>query len=98
MLLGDLTKGREAAASGVGKQDVETALLVLNGGVDAIEVCKVGDIAADAGNVMFNEFHGGVEFGLTTAGDEDIRAFGHKTLGCSESDTAAAAGDQGDFS
>jgi hypothetical protein len=44
-----------------------------------------------------NEFHGSVEFGLTAASDEDIRTFGHKPFGCGESDSAAAAGDQGDF-
>jgi len=64
MLLGDLTKRCEATASGVGKQNVEASFLVFNGGVDAIEVCKVGDVTADASNVAFNEFHGGVEFGF----------------------------------
>ena len=48
MLLGDLTKWREATASGVGKQNVEATLLCFNGGVDAIEVRKVGDVTADA--------------------------------------------------
>src|ERR1035438_4138426 len=98
MLLGDLTKGREATASRVGKENVEATLLALHGGIDTIEVCKVGDVTADASNVESNEFYGSVEFGLTAASDEDIRAFGHKPFGCGESDSAAAAGDQGDFS
>ena len=80
MLLGDLTKGREATSSGVGKENVEPTLLAFNGGIDTVEVCKVGDVTADASNVAFNEFHGGVEFGLAAASDEDIRAFGHKPL------------------
>src|SRR4029077_1557782 len=93
MLLGNLTKRREAAASGVGKENVEATLLAFNGGIDTVKVCKIGDVTADASNVVSNEFHGSVEFGLTAASDEDIRTFGHKPFGCGESDSAAAAGD-----
>jgi len=93
MLLGDLAKGREATASSVGNENVEATLLAFNGGIDTVEVCKVGDVTADASNVASNEFHGSVEFGLTAASDEDIRAFGNKPFGCGEPDTAAAAGD-----
>ena len=98
MLLGDLTKGREGTASGVGKENVEATLLAFNGGIDTVEVGKVGDVTANASNVASNQFHGSVEFGLTATCDEDIRALGHKPFGGGESDTAAAAGDQGDFS
>ena len=72
MVLGDLTKGREATASGVGKQNVEAAHLAFNGDLDAIKVCKAGNVAADASNVVFNDFHCDFEFGLTAASDEDI--------------------------
>src|SRR5208282_417834 len=78
--------------------NVEATLRAFNGGIDAVEVCKIGNVAADASNVAANEFHGSVEFGLTTASDEYIRAFGHKPFGRGESDAAAAPGDEGDLS
>ena len=94
MLLGDLAKRHKATASGIGKENVEATLLAFNGiGIDTVEVCKVGNVTANASNVASNEFHGSVKFGLTAASDEDIRAFGHKPFGCGESDAAAAAGD-----
>ena len=47
--------------------------------------------------IVSDKFHGSVKFGLTTASDEYIRAFGHKPFGRGESYAAAAPGYEGDF-
>jgi len=47
----------------------------------AIEIGEIGDVAPDRGDVFADLLHRGIEFGLTAAGDEDIRAFFNETLG-----------------
>jgi hypothetical protein len=42
--------------------------------------------------------HGGLEFSLTPAGDEHIRAFGDESLGGGQPNTAGASGDDGNLS
>ena len=95
---GDGGEGSEAAASGVGENNVEMAFLFFDGGEDAVEVGELGDVALDGGDVFADLFYGGVEFGLAASGDEDVGAFGDEFFGGGEADAAIAAGDECDFS
>jgi len=71
----DGTKWSEFAATGVGEENVDAALLLLDGGVETIEVGEIGNVALDGGDVFADEFDGGIELGLAAAGDEDVGAF-----------------------
>ena len=93
--LGNLFERHKLAATRVGKEDVEAALLLLDRVEKAIQVGEVGDIAANGSDVAANLLHSSVKFRLAAAGDEDICAFRDESLRRGEADAAATAGDKG---
>ena len=54
--------------------------LRLNGGIDAVEVGEVGDIALDRCRVAVDRVDGLIQLGLTAANNEYTRAFSTQLL------------------
>jgi hypothetical protein len=90
--LGDAPQRREFAKTGIGENDIESALLP-----DDLQVGKFGYVSLNAGNVAPDRLHGLIEFLLATAGDEDVRAFLDEELGGSQANSRCAAGDDCHF-
>ena len=63
--LGDAPQRREFAKTGIGENDIESALLP-----DDLQVGKFGYVSLNAGNVARDRLHGLIEFLLATAGDD----------------------------
>jgi hypothetical protein len=57
---GDRSEGSEFAEACVGEEDVDAAFLLFDGGVEAIQIGEICDIALDGGDVFADSFHGGV--------------------------------------
>src|SRR6202043_4216906 len=91
-ILGDASQRREFAKTGIGENDIESALLP-DGLVETIQVGKFCYVSLNAGNVAADRLHGLIEFLLATAGDEDVRAFFNEELGGSQADSGRAPGD-----
>jgi hypothetical protein len=96
--LGDLAELSEFARPGVCEKNVEAAFAFLDCCEESVEVGQLRYVALNADGVGADQFHGRVELGLTTAGDEDERTFPGEPLGGREADAAVAAGDESDLS
>src|SRR6202007_1664746 len=92
VLLGDLSERGQGWDAGVGEQDVEVALLLLDGGKQPDEVREVLDVAWHAGDVLADLPDRFVELRLSAAGDEDVGAFGDEAPGRGPADAAVAPG------
>ena len=90
--------GANVPAARVGEEDVETALLLANRRIEAVEIREIGNVALDAGDACADLLHGGVERGLAPTGDEDVCAFGDEAFRGREADAAAPPGNESDFS
>ncbi len=98
MLFGDFADLGELALAGAGKEDVDVAFFLLDGGVEAVEVGEAGGIAHDAGDIFADALNGCVELGFVAAGDEDVGAFCDKEFGGGEGHAGGGGGDDGHFS
>ena len=98
VVLGDGVKRGERPAARIGEEDVETALLLANRRIEAVEIREIGHVALDAGDACADLLHGGVERGLAPTGDEDVCAFGDEAFRGREADAAAPPGNESDFS
>ena len=89
----------ESPAARIGEEHVDAPLLLLDRGVEAVEVGELGDVAlrTAAAPCCRSASPLRVELGLAAAGDEDVGAFGNESLGGGEADAAAAAGYESDF-
>jgi hypothetical protein len=67
MGFGDRAERSEFAAAGVGEKNVDAAFLLLDGGVEAVQVGEIGNVALDGGDIFADEIDGGVKFGLAAA-------------------------------
>ena len=98
VFLGDGAQRGKFTAARIGEQNVDAALLLLDGGVKAVEVGEIRDVALHTGDVLSDFLHGGVQLGLAAAGDEDVRALRDKAFGGGQADAAVASGDDRYFS
>jgi len=71
----DRAEWGEFAEPGVGEENIDAALLLPDGGVEAIQIGEIGDVALDGGDVFADELDGRVEFGFAAAGNEDVGTF-----------------------
>jgi hypothetical protein len=84
--------------AGARDHDVEAALLHPYLAVEAIEIVQLCDVALHGRDVAPHRGFGLVELRLTAPEDEHIGAFINKSRRRGEADSAAAAGDDSDFS
>src|SRR5215470_10591195 len=84
--------------TGVGDDDVDAALLLLDRLVQAIEVGEVGDVALHDGDVAPEHALRLLELAGAAPGDEDVRALFDEPLRRRQADAAAAAADDRDLS
>jgi hypothetical protein len=95
--LGDLSQRQHLATPCIGKQHVKMTCLLLDLGIQIVQVCKAGGIAAHTGRAAADRFHGRVELSLSTPCDEYHRTFFCECLGGCQADTGRAAGHQCDL-
>src|ERR1700733_12637448 len=97
MLFGDGTKRNKFAHAGVGENNIDLALLLSDGLVKTVKVCRFGNVSLHASNVAPDRLHGLVEFLPPTARDENVGALFDEKLCCRESNPFGAAGDDSDL-
>jgi hypothetical protein len=93
MFFGDFPERSEFVNAGIGEEHVDAAGLRLNDLVNPIDIAKLRRIRLDRGDISPNLGDRLVEFRLTAAGDEDLRAFLDEALRRTETDAGAAACD-----
>src|SRR6266478_2880699 len=84
--------------SGIRKKHIELAFLCFYFLVQAVQVVEIGNVPLDASHISADFGHGLIQFRLPAARNEDVGSLFDKSLGSSKPDTAAAPGDDGDFS
>ena len=98
MRLGDGAEGQHLAPARIGEEDVDASLLLLDGGVEPIEVGELRHVALDGHRAVADLLHCLIELGLTPARDEDVGTFVREPLGGGEADAAVAPRDHRDLS
>src|ERR1700733_700318 len=98
MFLGDSAERGKTSAAGIGKDNIKMVFLFLDGGIEAIQVGQVGNIALYSEHVLSQSFDGGIEFGLSPTSNDDFCSFAKKAFGGGKAETSGSAGDQSDFS
>src|SRR3954454_23251730 len=93
MLLGDLAQRGGVAHAGARVQNVDLALLPLNGFEQAVEIVEISRIAAHAGHVAADQLDGLVELLLLPARYENVSAFFHEPLGALQRHAARSTRD-----
>ncbi|MCY1439200.1 hypothetical protein D9M71_554250 [compost metagenome] len=96
MSFGDLTQRQHGAAAGVDKQHVEPTMVLVNAGIQRIELLELRGVDGNTGGVA-NQFHRLVQFSLTATGDVDVSALFSEAFGGGQTDASASASDQCDF-
>src|SRR5207249_5677213 len=69
---GGLGQRHELPAAGVGEDHVEPAVLLLDRGIELVEVGQLGDVALHGSNVLADLLGRHIELGLPPAGDVDV--------------------------
>ena len=90
MFLGDRPERGQCHDASVGEQDVEAALLLFDGGEQAVEVRQVRDVALHASGVFADLPDCFIGIRLSAAGDEDTAAFRDEPAGGGQADAAVA--------
>src|SRR5882762_6010362 len=85
------------AHAGVGEEDVDPALLLLDDRVEPVEVLELGDVALHARDVTADLLQRCAQLCLATTGDEDVRALTLQALRGREPDARGAARDHCHF-
>jgi hypothetical protein len=98
MLLSDLAEGGELRATGVREHNIELALLPLDLREEAIKITKVRHVSLDADYISSDVLGCGSQLWLTTASNEDVRAFVHKPLRSCKANAAIATSNECNFS
>src|SRR2546422_70600 len=96
-LFSDLAEGSILRYAGVGKHDIELAVLPLDLCEQAIEIAQIRYVSLHAGDISGDLFRRRGQFGLAPPRDEDVGAFGHELLRGGKADAAGATGNEGDF-
>src|SRR6267142_338053 len=96
-LFSDLAQRRILRHTGVGKHDIELALLTFDLREQAIEIGRVRHVSLHAGDISAERFHRRGQLGLAPPRDVDVGAFVHELLRGREADAATATGDERDF-
>jgi hypothetical protein len=84
---------RIALQSGIRKEDVNAALLLLPRGVQPIKVRKIRDVALNTGDVLADLLHGCIELALTATGNKNVRALYDESLRRGKADATVAIGE-----
>jgi hypothetical protein len=92
VFFGDWFQCGELALAGAGKKDIDLALFVLNGFVQAVEIREVGGVNLDAGDVLSDELHSFIKLVLAASRDEDLRTLLNEEL-CGRKRHAGRPGD-----
>jgi hypothetical protein len=93
VLLGNFAQWDGFARAGAREQDVDLALSPLDCIEQAVEVVEIGRVAAHAGYVPANQFHGLIERLLPPAHDENVGAFLNEPLGARQRHAARSTRD-----
>src|SRR4029453_10203472 len=96
--LGDGAEGQHLAPARIGEEHVDAPLLLLDGGVEAIEVGELRHVALHGHRAVADLLHRLIELALAPACDEDVGTFVRESLGGGEADAAVASRDHRDFS
>ena len=65
----------------VGEDNIEPALFQFNLSKETVEVLRIRHVTLDGADVRTDLFDGVVQFGLITAGDEDVGSFADEVFG-----------------
>lgn len=84
--------------AGIGKDDVDATVLFLDMVAKRVNISDPGNIAADGVNAVADALRGSIERRLIAAGDHEFCPFACKELGCRQSHSRVAAGDDSEFS
>jgi hypothetical protein len=96
--LGDGAEREHLPAARIGEEHVDAPLLLLDGGVEPIEIGELGHVTLDGHRAVADLLHRLIELGLAPARDEDVGTFVRESLGGGEADAAVAPRDHRDFS
>ena len=97
MLFRHRLERNERCDTGVGKEHVDTAELLLYLSEQAVQIFEVRNIAADARSPVTEFGDGTIQCFGVTAGDNDPGTVGDEPLGGGQADSTASSGDDRDF-
>ena len=80
----DLADLGQLAPACAGEEDIDLALFLLDGVVQAVEVGETCCVSLHAGDIFADGFDGLIQLVLPAAGDEDVCAFFNEELGCGQ--------------
>ncbi len=98
LLFGDGANRSKTSSTRIREEDVQTTVLLLDLREELVEVGEDGCVRAHRLYAGPDRFHGLVQLRLASASDIDIRALLCKPLRSGQTDAAAAAGYERDFS
>jgi hypothetical protein len=90
LLFGDGAEGQHGPAASIGKEHVDAPCLCLHLFIKAVEICGLGRIRLDPCGIRTDRGYGGIQLGLTAAGDEDLGPFGGEAPSRREADAASS--------
>src|SRR5258708_810025 len=97
MLLGDRSERQQVARAGVGEEDIEATVSLLDGSKEPIEVLQVADVAANTECAVPDGSDGRIELRLPAPRDDDGRTFVRQALGSCQPDSGRSSGNEGDL-
>ena len=92
LFFGDASQRAVFADSSIGEQNVDVPFLLLHNRVKPVQVGEIRCVALDAGNVLANLFHRGVQFTLAAASNKNVSCFADEAVGRSKPNASAASG------
>jgi len=96
--LGDVTEGGILGSAGVGEHNIELILLSPDLSEEPIEIAKVRRVSIYSGHVFSYLLNRSAQFRIPAPRYEDKRAFFHRVLRGSKTDSASGGSDGCDFS
>jgi hypothetical protein len=98
VLFCDSANRSEAAAARVSEEDVEPPFFQFDLCEKPIQVIQIRRISFNGRDVSGHQSGGGIQFGLSPAGNKDVRPFLDETLSSGNADSGRAACDKCDLS
>jgi hypothetical protein len=98
VLFGNSADRSEAAAAGIRVNDVESSFFAFDLCEKLVQVIEIRGVGSYRRNVAAHKLCGGIQLGLSPAGNEDVRSFLEETVGSGKADSGRASCDKRDLS